>query len=513
MEDEIEQDASNHTGGTEIRNAKEATCAAEGYTGDTYCLGCNAKLESGKAIAKKDHTWDAGTVTKAATCAAKGVKTYTCTVCKATKEEEIEIDANNHTGETEIRDAKEATCTAEGYTGDTYCLGCNAKLKSGETIAKKDHTWDAGTVTKAATCTAKGVMTYTCTVCKEATKTEIIDVDPANHDGGTEIKDAKDATCTEDGYTGDTYCKGCGRKIADGEIIKAPGHTWSEWTVKKAAACTEKGEEVRTCSVCSKTETREIAAAGHKMTATAAKDATCLEDGNKAYWTCSVCSKLYSDEAGQTETTAEAVVIPALGHDDGVWTEIPGKTKYDDTIRQRRCTRCNALLEEVVIPGAKHDWRYNCIVTSAGIRYQDVMPELTDEWFMFTPLDLSQEGTVSYDLIINNNRRCGTIDITVEDGKVTITYKTFYGVDMKDLAFTLLPDISSLEDLETIDYTAFSFENAIDIEKDLNGDTKVILQVMGHANADYSTNLPYAHLGSNDEKYQEMVEKMKEIMD
>ena len=33
------------------------------------------------------------------------------------------------------------------------------------------------------------------------------------------MKNAKDATCTEEGYTGDTYCLGCGNKIAEGHAI------------------------------------------------------------------------------------------------------------------------------------------------------------------------------------------------------------------------------------------------------------------------------------------------------
>ena len=44
-----------------------------------------------------EHTWDKGTVTKAATCTEKGVKTYTCTVCKETKTEDIAINPENHT--------------------------------------------------------------------------------------------------------------------------------------------------------------------------------------------------------------------------------------------------------------------------------------------------------------------------------------------------------------------------------------------------------------------------------
>ena len=47
-----EKDSSNHTGGTEIKNASEATYVADGYTGDTYCKGCGAKITSGETIPK-----------------------------------------------------------------------------------------------------------------------------------------------------------------------------------------------------------------------------------------------------------------------------------------------------------------------------------------------------------------------------------------------------------------------------------------------------------------------------
>lgn len=47
-----EKNPSNHTGGTEVRNQKEATTTTEGYTGDTYCLGCGEKIASGTVIPK-----------------------------------------------------------------------------------------------------------------------------------------------------------------------------------------------------------------------------------------------------------------------------------------------------------------------------------------------------------------------------------------------------------------------------------------------------------------------------
>lgn len=75
--------------------------------------------------------------------------------------------------EIEIRDAKAATCTEEGYTGDTYCKTCGTKISEGEAIPAAGHTWDEGVVTVQPTTEQEGVKTYTCTVC-QATKTETI---------------------------------------------------------------------------------------------------------------------------------------------------------------------------------------------------------------------------------------------------------------------------------------------------------------------------------------------------
>lgn len=47
-------------------------------------------------------------------------------------------------GDTEIKDKKDATCTTEGYTGDTYCKVCDAELEKGTAIAKTAHTYEDG---------------------------------------------------------------------------------------------------------------------------------------------------------------------------------------------------------------------------------------------------------------------------------------------------------------------------------------------------------------------------------
>ena len=307
---------------TEIRNKKEATCKAEGYTGDTYCTDCETKVSSGQAIPKTDHTWDNGkvtteatcehtgvrtytcsvcgetkeeetpktdhsyddgTVTKKPTCIETGIKTYTCTVCQKTKTEEIPATGHQHT---EIRNKKEATCTETGYTGDTYCKDCGTKLSSGEVISKKAHDYEVKDRQKP-TCTTDGYVLSVCKACGDE-KQEVL---PATGHQHTEIRNKKEATCKAEGYTGDMYCKDCGEKLSDGKTIaKTTEHTWDAGKVTKAATCTEKGVKTYTCTVCGATKTEEIAAIGHQHTEVRNKvEATCTKEGYSGDVYCTDC--------------------------------------------------------------------------------------------------------------------------------------------------------------------------------------------------------------------------------
>ena len=87
------------------------------------------------------------------------------------------------------------------------------------------------------------------------TETLFVELTHAN----TELRDAKEPTCTEEGYTGDVYCTDCGALVSKGEVIPATGHTFGEWVATKEATCTEYGEETHTCEVCGFSETREAA--------------------------------------------------------------------------------------------------------------------------------------------------------------------------------------------------------------------------------------------------------------
>ena len=122
----------------------------------------------------------------------------------------------------------------------------------------------------------------------------------------TETVNAKAATCTEDGYTGDVVCKACGKVITKGEVIPATGHD-TEIVGAKPATCTEDGytgdEVCKTCGVTVK-KGEVIPALGHKIKLVGAKEPTCTEDGYTGDEVCTICG----------EIVKKGEVIKATGH-------------------------------------------------------------------------------------------------------------------------------------------------------------------------------------------------------
>lgn len=205
---------------TVVRNSSDATCTEDGYTGDRYCRDCDELVESGYELSATGHTGGTATCTKKA-------------VCESCHNEYGTYNAANH-AVTEIRNTRSATCTEAGYTGDTCCADCGALLARGIVVPATGHT--GGT----ATCTKKAV----CGICNR----EYGEPDAANHTH-TEIRNVKAATCTEDGYTGNTCCKECGTLIMRGAVKKAEGHRYTEYITKQPTAA-EEGVRTYSCSVC-----------------------------------------------------------------------------------------------------------------------------------------------------------------------------------------------------------------------------------------------------------------------
>lgn len=183
---------------------------------------------------------------------------------------------------TEIINKKDATCSVEGYTGDTFCKDCGEILATGTTIEKKPHT-----VGTSATCVSKAV----CSVCGEA----FGEVDADNH-VHTTVKNLKEATCTQTGYTGDTYCTDCDKLLGMGKELAALGHDYKA-TVTKQPTTTEEGIRTYTCTRCNRSYTESIAKLPeqhkHEYTGTVTKEPTCTDTGIKTF-TCS-CGDSYTE--------------------------------------------------------------------------------------------------------------------------------------------------------------------------------------------------------------------------
>ena len=284
---------------TEIRNAKDATCTKDGYTGDTYCKDCGKKIGTGTAILAKGHT---------------------------------EV----------IDEAVAATCTTPGKTEGAHCSVCGTVIKAQEEISAKGHRWNEGEITTAPTCENAGVKTYTCTVCN-ATKTEAISAT-----GHTPVQiPEKPATCTEPGHKAGTKCSVCKAILSGMEEIPATGHT-EVIDVAKAPTCTKTGlTEGKHCSVCNEVLVAQevIPAKGHTEVIDPAVEPTCTEPGKTEGKHCSVCN----------EVLVAQEVIPAKGHTEVIDPAVAPTCTKTGLTEGKHCDVCKeVLVKQEVVPATGH---------------------------------------------------------------------------------------------------------------------------------------------------------------
>ena len=357
---------------TEVRDSREPTCTEEGYTGNTYCKVCDKEQKTGESIPAKGHSWNEGVITTSPTCENAGVKTYTCTVCNATKTEAI--DATGHTpvevaekpatcteaghtagtkcsvcdailsgmeeipttGHTEKTVAgKPATCTETGLTDGISCSVCGTVIKAQTEIPAKGHSWNEGEITTSPTCENVGVKTYTCTVCKE-TKTEAI-----NATGHTPVDVAeKPATCTEAGHKAGTKCSVCEAILSGMEEIPTTGHT-EVIDAAKAPTCTETGlTEGKHCYACGEVITAQetVPAKGHTEVVDPVVEATCTKPGKTEGKHCSVCN----------EVLVAQKVVSAKGHDWDSGKILKQPTYGENGEMLYTCAICDEYKTEII---------------------------------------------------------------------------------------------------------------------------------------------------------------------
>ena len=375
--------------------SKGATCTTAGYTSHKCTVpGCN--YEEYEWIEPLGHEWSKeGTVTQEQSCENPEITTYKCErtdiwpACKATKQVETK-PALGHTWD-EGKITKEATCSETGVKTYT-CSRCGGTKT--EEIPKTKHDYEEHVV-KAPTCTKKGVSYYVCKNCGLTTSRRQT---PATGHIHTEVRNQKDATYKEEGYTGDTYCKDCGKKLETGTVIPKlveKEHDYGEWVLDQAPTCKKYGARHRICKNCGDREVDVLDKVDHTwelVSTTPAtctigeiqhykcsvcgetkdvtlsnplgehswdngkvtKEATCTEDGEKTY-TCTVCN------------TTKTEVIPATGHQHKEVRNAKKATCTEDGYTgDTYCTDCNTKLESgTVINKLGHTWDNGVITKEA----------------------------------------------------------------------------------------------------------------------------------------------------
>lgn len=295
-------------------------------------------------VETKTHTWNSGTQTKAPTCTEDGVKTFTCSTCKATKTEAVaKLGHKEGTGV----QTKAPTCTEDGVKSFS-CTRCKEVLRT-EAIAKLGHKENSGVVTKEATCKDEGVKTFSCTVCKEVLRTEVIPTDDAHKFGNLVYVD-------ENGHK--DVCSICN------EELTLP-HKWDNGKVTQKETCKDEGVMTYTCSGCKGTKTEVIPVnEDHKF------DSAEYVDADKHNAICSVCEKAVSedhawDKGVETKkatcqedgemtytcadckgTKTEVIAASDEHHVPGEWTVTVQPTYTSAGSRESECTVCGEKIVE-----------------------------------------------------------------------------------------------------------------------------------------------------------------------
>lgn len=317
--------------------SKGATCTTAGYTSHKCTVpGCN--YEEYEWIEPLGHEWSKeGTVTQEQSCENPEITTYKCErtdiwpACKATKQVETK-PALGHTWD-EGKITKEATCSETGVKTYT-CSRCGGTKT--EDIPKTKHDYEEHVV-KAPTCTEKGVSYY---VCKNCGLTTSRHQTPATGHIHTEVRNQKDATYKEEGYTGDTYCKDCGKKLETGTVIPKlveKEHDYGEWVLDQAPTCKKYGARHRICKNCGDRDVDVLDKVDHTWELVSTTPATCTI-GEIQHYKCSVC--------GETKDVTLSNPLGEHSWDNGKVTK--KATCTEDGEKTYTCTVCNTTKTEVI---------------------------------------------------------------------------------------------------------------------------------------------------------------------
>ena len=318
-----------------------------------------------------EHKWDDGVISVPATCAAEGTKTYTCTVCKATKTEPIAKQAHDYR-----QTVVAATCTAKGYTLNK-CSRCGDEYRDAET-EMLPHAYVNGVCT---VCGNKVFLIRPTAVTAVAGATVTVPVEIWNNAGfagftfqitsdpslvltgikrGAVLEAAGNGLFTVNikkgiiNWTGDCNITGNGVIL---ELTFTIADNVSDGEYEVSVAC--KGNEASNCvdehsqpvAVTFEPGTVTVTKAPHVHSYKAVVTApTCTEKGYTTH-TCA-CGDSYVD-----------TYVDALGHawDNGKVTKQP--TEAETGVKTFTCTRCGETRTETM-PVIPHVHSYKDVVTA-----------------------------------------------------------------------------------------------------------------------------------------------------
>lgn len=163
------------------------------------------------------------------------------------------------------------------------------------------------------------------------------------------------------------------------------------------------------------------------------------------------------------------------------------KEKTEEEIRQELLEEAKQdrleKLRRAYVPKQK-DYDQNT-VCSFGPQFREISRRITDEWYMFTPLDLSRDGTQTFDLIAGHMFVIGEVTVTVESGRFQVDYSyNSSQIEVGREYFQIFPDYESItfRDMENFHQNKrFSYGRSYSIADKLDGDTDVILFVCNTA--------------------------------
>jgi len=190
------------------------------------------------------------------------------------------------------------------------------------------------------------------------------------------------------------------------------------------------------------------------------------------------CGALAKDSGAASEPKKELDVwnidFDNLDHEE--WKEVESMKE------EARQDRLEKMRKEAVPKEKDYD---NNTVCSFGPQFRDISPRMTKLWYMFTPVDLSEEGTQTFDLIAGNLFVVGKVSVTVENGRFQVDYRyNSARIQTGREYFNIFPDYKGIEesDLENLHtQKRFSYGKSYSIADKLDGDTSVILFVCNTA--------------------------------